>query len=329
MSAARPRNSGLVDLVAVHTSDRTIEALAARRAAPSDDVAVRLLAALAADVDVDADRRAGRPAIEAVPDEPVPIGSRRDRRSGRRIGIRTAITAGVAAAALTTTGVAAGTIGGLKSVERALGINAEIVSPGERVREALETARHQMDHGEYAAARETLRVAWGRWASLRGPEAAELADAIESLQARLAREAGIPPEQVAPKSYPDGRPAPPPAPTGVAGGGAVSPSGASNGNTGEGAVGAPDTDTGNGGNGSASRPKDKAKVAPDPQPTDADGGSGGSPSPQPTTTASPEPSTTSSQSTEATQEGLQNVEPTAQEQNADSDGPDDTATPDP
>lgn len=205
MSAVRPPKSVPVDLVAVRRCDRAFDALAARRVARCDDPALRLLAALVRDVDDGLPANGatfGKPNEPNAPDwdaTPVPgeVGYGR-RRRGRRVGARAALAAGVAVAALTTTGVAAAKIGTFEAAGRALGISesTESTSPApsdvaaDRVVADLHTARAQMDRGHLTAAQRSIRQAWQHWADVRGHRSAALAGEIENLEARLADEAG-------------------------------------------------------------------------------------------------------------------------------------------
>lgn len=80
------------DLGALARSDDLVEALSQRRAVTADDPAVRLLAALAADVDAST-----APATRTVP---APCAASRTRRRGARV----IVAFGVASIALTTVG---------------------------------------------------------------------------------------------------------------------------------------------------------------------------------------------------------------------------------
>lgn len=209
MSAGHRLTSTTVDLVSVRRCDRTFDALAARQDAPFDDPAVRLLAALTADVDTSLPAShgpIGAPAdgyakAEESGDPPLAtiriLPSDRDGDGGgartRVVAVRAALSACVAIAALTTTGVAAAKIGHLQPIGHVLGISEHTASPApaevaaRQVRDALSTASHQLEEGRYAAARQTLRLAREDLAGVQGAEAAVLADAIERLEVELAR----------------------------------------------------------------------------------------------------------------------------------------------
>lgn len=221
MSTARRTRAVPADLVAVRRCDRILDAVAGRRDAACDDPAVRLLSALVADVDADwadstgpagpadsaspADSAgpAGSPPVfvahtadgpgdAGTPVRPVagpPAAARREMLRSAR----TALTAGVAAALVVTTSVAVARIGQHEPVRRALGLHQPAVTAqpvsalaAARAGAALTLAREQIADGDYAAARETLRVAWRHWAATSGDQAVVLASEIEAVEARLA-----------------------------------------------------------------------------------------------------------------------------------------------
>ncbi|MFI0357803.1 hypothetical protein [Actinomadura sp. 9N407] len=96
------------DLGAARRTDALIDALAARRAAGSDDPAVRMLRALIRDVDELVPVRHGPAAgQDAVPDDPVEDDRPLSPVGPRRRGPRTIVALGVAGAVLAGTGVAA------------------------------------------------------------------------------------------------------------------------------------------------------------------------------------------------------------------------------
>lgn len=201
MSAVRPPNTGLVDLVAVRRCDRLFDALAARRDVPCDAPTVRLLTALNADVD------AGLPSAREpfaepedeydTPSAPDPCDERRGRRARLR-RMRAALTAGAAAVAVVATAITAAELGSFEPVGRVLGVVDRSPAPSPsrtaavRVTEAVTTARQQLDRGQYGAARQTIRTAWRYWGDMRGSEATAMASVIERVEARLVRETADP-----------------------------------------------------------------------------------------------------------------------------------------
>lgn len=143
MTRGRAATSDLLDLSAVSRSDRLLDALASRRsarpspgsAAPSlgsaeaDDPAVRLLAALAADVE------------DGAPPLPAPTRVARVVSESGRTVVRAILTFGVAAVVLTTAGAAAAGGGRAASGPRAAPLVLSVRSNANLRREA-----HPTDH---------------------------------------------------------------------------------------------------------------------------------------------------------------------------------------
>lgn len=130
MTRGRAATPDPFDIGAVNRSGELFDALAARRLAePGDDPAVRLLAALTADVDVGA------------PPLPAPARMACGKSGSRRRVVRTVVTLGVTAAVLTTAGAAAAGGGGGGGGDRgADGARAPHVNFSERTRGSLQVS---------------------------------------------------------------------------------------------------------------------------------------------------------------------------------------------
>lgn len=171
-----------VDLEEIRRADEELDALAARESAHSDDSVLRLLGALASDVDDDA------------PPQPKSPPKR------RRMISRAALTTGLTIAALSGTGMAAATVmvGGVgalgpihQAVEALYDVDADpriSASPrvsSDGVRGTIDRTRDAIDDGRLGDAQQLLQQARSDWQRMDGPTAG-LGNTIDDLEDRLA-----------------------------------------------------------------------------------------------------------------------------------------------
>ncbi len=185
-----------LDMGAVQRDEEIIEALAARRPVQADDAAVRLLAALVADVDEEA-----VPAARTAPVlEPVAraVAERRRKALRRRLGGRGIVALTVCGALVSVSGVAAAVTGAvttgdpLKPFKKVMSVvGGEERKPStsastDEIERKLREADEALHHGDRATAERKLREA--REAVRDLPDPATEAGAkkkVESLEKKL------------------------------------------------------------------------------------------------------------------------------------------------
>lgn len=195
-----------LDMRAVQRDEEIIEALAARRPVDAgDDIAVRVLAALVADVDEGLDiapapSAADAPAVEPAADDPVVEARRSGARAGRRrLGRRGIVALTVSGVFVSVSGVATAVTGAVTTgdpltpfkqvVSAVTGADRQpstaATAKAEKIEQKLREADEAIRRGDRATAERKLREAREALQGLPSPAAEATAEKVKGLEKKL------------------------------------------------------------------------------------------------------------------------------------------------